>query len=53
MTADTVNLDAGITGHRGGRDLPEDLHPGLEAEDIVQQTRRKRYQGCRQEDADG
>src|ERR1019366_6581530 len=49
MTGQGVDLDIRMTGQGGGEDLAEDLHPGLKAKDIIEETGGESDENGRQE----
>ena len=38
VTGDGVDLDIGIKGKDGGEDLTDELHPGFQAEEVIEET---------------
>jgi hypothetical protein len=51
MPGDGVDQDTGLTGQECGDDLAEELHPGLEAEDVIEETGSEDDENGRQEGA--
>src|ERR1035437_2300902 len=53
VAGDTEDLDVGVAGQGGGGDLAEDLHPWLEAEDVIEETRSEGDEDGRQKGPEG